>query len=144
MAQKPPWYKEIEVDMNGLQWDHPIFSKISYSAAQYLVQNHNIIILDDDYEESSKVHLDKFYRFYVVLQGAIRVRNLYIPENDDGEEEVAKEFRKPVVHHIDRLASTKDILGGENAKISGISDNSVASPTQKKTLKAAQANKHSL
>lgn len=108
------------------------------------MQNHNIIILDDDYEESSKVHLDKFYRFYVVLQGAIRVRNLYIPEKDDDEEEeVAKEFRKPVVHHIDRLASTKDILGGENAKISGISDNSVASPTQKRTLKAPQANKRS-
>ena len=111
-----PWHKEIEVDMNGLQWDHPIFSKISYSAAQYLVQNHEIVILDDAFEESAKVHLDKFYRFYIVLEGAIRVRNIYIPEKDDLDvEEVAKEFRKPVGQLIDRLASTKDILGGENA-----------------------------
>ena len=57
-----------------------------------------------------------------MLEGALRVRNLYIPEQNDAEEEdVAIEFRKPVVHHIDRLVSTKDILGGENAQISGIS-----------------------
>ena len=54
------------------------------------------MVVDDDFEESTKVHLDKFDRFYIVLEGSLRVRNLYIPEKEDGQDQdVPKDFIQP-------------------------------------------------
>jgi hypothetical protein len=55
--------------MNSIQWDHPILSKLSYSAAQYLIQNHKIIVLDPDFINAKIAYLDKYKSFYIVLEG---------------------------------------------------------------------------
>lgn len=58
--------------MNGLQWAHPILSKISFPAAQFLVENHRIIVLDAERMEDEHLYIEEKNWFYLVLQGRVK------------------------------------------------------------------------